>query len=120
MIYDVYNNLLVTKQTWKVLKTPMFDVALQDITDSVFTFLLRTLWEDVFLPLRQSECDFPLNSTISHPGSPNSPAEMESPQTTPAKEQQQQQRNVTGEHKFTEASVPLAKLLPKLKAAAFK
>lgn len=112
----------ILDETWKVLRSSMFDLALLDITEAVFKFLLHSLWEEVFQPLQESTCDFPLTKD-HHPGSPNGPAELESRQGTPPKLSYQETTkgsDVAAEHKYRENTIPLAKLLPKLKVAAFR
>jgi hypothetical protein len=117
-----------------VLQSPPFEKAFLDITESVFAFITLHLWEEVFRPLEHSECDFPPPVLMpaertSNPGSPNTPVDLESPDSSPgdktAVSLKGQERKVGKpsrmvEHKFRDASIPLAKLLPKIKAVAFK
>lgn len=138
------------EQTWQVLESPLFERAYLDITASVFACITQQLWEEVFRPLEQSECDYPQEHLQQHqseeqerqrqgqkphPGSPNSPMELGSPDSSPDHKEEEgaggtntntkQKDNkkrvaASAQHQFRDASIPLAKLLPKIKAVAFK
>ncbi len=59
---------------------------------------------------------------VTHPGSPNTPLELVSPSYTPEKGGGEREENSEEliDHEFHDATVPLAKLLPKIKSVAFK
>ena len=124
-----------------MLESPLFERAFLDITSSVFACMTQQLWEEVFRPLEQSECEYPqehlqqqqqqvsqvegekVQALKANPGSPNSPVELGSPESSPENKEgnkKDTKKRRADEHKFRDASIPLAKLLPKIKAVAFK
>ena len=90
------------------------------------------LWEEVFYPLAHPQFGYtPFERTLS-PGSPNSPQDLRSQGSTPdnskvsARQNEgnvQQDKGFMGggsDRKYVDPGIPLAKLLPTIKAVVFK